>query len=69
MEEFAIALQKVSDSYDDFVIGVMAYVKKKPEHLDDVKKFMENNPKASSSDILKFISDQPDFFEIMHNCK
>ena len=56
MEEFAIKLNNVTDSYYGFIIAVLTYVKKKDSRLKAVDSFMNNNPSALSSDILEFIS-------------
>lgn len=63
MEELTIMLNSVEDSYYDFIVAVLSYVKKKQERYDKVKNFIESNPGALSSDILEFISDQEDFYE------
>lgn len=63
MEAFAIRLNNVADSYYGFVVAVLTYVKKKESRLEAVESFMDNNPSASTSDILKFISKQDDFYE------
>ena len=62
MEDFAIKLNNVTDSYYGFVIAVLTYVNKKDSRLKAVDSFM-NNPFALSSDILEFISKQDDFYE------
>lgn len=56
MEDFAIKLNNVTDSYYGFVIAVLTYVNKKDSRLKAVDSFMNNNPSALSSDILEFIS-------------
>ena len=63
MEDFAIRLDRVEDSYYGFVCAVLTYVKKKNSRLEAVKQFMDENPHARSSDILGFISEQSDFSE------
>lgn len=63
MEEFAIRLNNVADSYYGFVVAVLTYVKNKPFRYGVVEEFMNNNPSASTSDILAFISEQDDFYE------
>ena len=63
MEEFTIMLNNIEDSYYDFIVAVLTYVKKKQIRFDVVKEFIENNPKALTSDILAFISEQEDFYE------
>lgn len=57
-------LNKVEDSYFDFVSAVLIYVRNNKEsRLGVVEEFITNNPSALSSDILEFISEQPDFYE------
>ena len=63
MEEFAIRLNNVADSYYGFVVAVLTYVKNKESRLELVESFMNTNPSALSSDILEFISGQDDFYE------
>ena len=63
MEELTMMLNNVEDSYIDFTEAVLLYVKKKQSRFDTVKAFMDEHPEALSSDILWFISNQPDFFE------
>lgn len=63
MEEFAIRINNVADSYYGFVVAVLTYVKNKESRLEVVENYMNNNPSALSSDILEFISSQDDFYE------
>ena len=63
MEEIKARLNNVADSYQGFVRAVLTYVKKKQSRMDAVIEFMDKNPYALSSDILKYISDQEDFYE------
>lgn len=63
MEELTIMLNNVEDSYYDFIVAVLTYVKKKQKRFDKVKAFIEKNPTALSSDILAYISEQEDFYE------
>lgn len=62
-EEFRKRLDSVPDVYDGFKAAVMTHVKFKESRLEVVNKYMDNNPTASTSDILEYISDQPDFYE------
>lgn len=61
--ELTDRLMRVRDSYDDFVVGVLVYVKKKSSRLKAVNAFIDSNPMAFSSDIISFISTQDDFYE------
>ncbi len=63
MEDFKTTLENIEDSYYGFVAAVITYVQKKQSRFDAVSSFIINNPKALSSDILQFITNQPDFFE------
>ncbi len=69
MEKFAIRLNNVKKSYYSFVVAVLTYVNNKPSRLPIVEKFMDEHPDASTSDILEFISEQPDFYEDAAYCQ
>lgn len=63
MAELKERLDEVKDAYVDFQAAIISYAKKKPERHDKVMDFLKRNPSAMSSDILEFISNQPDFYE------
>ena len=63
MEELRNRLNKVEDSYFDFVSAMIRYAEKKPERLNKLLNFIESNPDAKSSEIIRFVSDQDDFYE------
>ena len=63
MEELYNKLVAVPDSYFGFIMGIMTYVKQKPERLQKVLDFMDSSDTLTSSDIVEFVSDQPDFHE------
>ncbi len=63
MEEFVTRLNKVDDAYYDFIVAVLSYVKRKKGRLETVSRYMDDHPEAGTSDILRFISDQPDFYD------
>lgn len=63
MEQLSIRLNNVKDTYYGFIVAVLNYVKKKQSRYDAVTQFMNDNPNALSSDILKYICDQDDFYE------
>lgn len=54
MEELRRLLLQVSDSYSDFVIGVMAEARYCPQKLGDLIQYIMDNPEATSSDIGKW---------------
>lgn len=63
MDELYERLNTIPDSYFAFVLGIVSYVKMKPSRLDVVLTFLRDNENAKSSDVVKFISEQPDFNE------
>ena len=63
MDELEQMLNNVSDTYYDFVVGVLNYAKKKETREKAVVEYMMCNPDAKSSDILLFVSEQEDFYE------
>lgn len=63
MEELVCLLNRVDDSYFDFVSAMIHYAEKKPDRLRRVLDYIKNNPNALSSDIIKFVSEQEDFYE------
>ncbi len=63
MEELAIRLNNIDDSYYGFVVAVLTYVKKKASRYEIVEAFLNTHPLALSSDVLEFISGQDDFYE------
>lgn len=63
MNELAIRLNEVKDSYYGFVAAVLTYVKKKETRFSTVTHYLDENPDALSSEILQFIANQDDFFE------
>ena len=63
MNELTKMLNNVSDSYYDFVIATLTYAKKKESRMRLLKEFILNNPGTTTSEILSFISEQPDFYE------
>ena len=52
LSELKIRLEKVPDSYHDFVIGTLIYCYKDKATLKKVKKYLADNPDADSSDII-----------------
>ena len=63
MDELKSLLDNINDSYTDFVDAIMHYAKKKPSRLEAVVSFLRSNPGVDSSDVIHFVSDQPDFEE------
>ncbi|MCR4694728.1 MAG: hypothetical protein K5773_05365 [Pseudobutyrivibrio sp.] len=63
MEELTALLINVSDSYFDFVSAMVHYAEKKESRRDALLDFLKSNPNCRSSDVVKFVSERPDFFE------
>ncbi len=63
MDELIILLNKIDDSYFDFVSGITRYAENKQSRIDALLKFLKENPEVKSSDVIKFVSEQRDFFE------
>ena len=63
MEELVCLLNRVDDSYFDFVSAMIHYAEKKPDRLRRVLDYIKSNPNALSSDIIKFVYEQEDFYE------
>ena len=63
MDELMLLLNNIDDAYFDFVSAIAHYAEKKPSRLKKVLAFLKSNPDAKSSDIIKFVSEQKDFFE------
>lgn len=63
MEELTALLNEIEDSYYDFVSAMLHYAEKKTARLNSMLDFIKSNPNVKSSDVVKFVSDQQDFFE------
>lgn len=62
-EELCMLLNSIDGAYFDFVSAIMFYAEKKSERLEKVLEYIKNNPGVNTSDVVKFVSDQPDFYE------
>ena len=65
MDELLELLNNVEDTYEGFVLGVIAYVKIEgnEKKIDMIKNYIIEHPEALSSDILEFITEKTGFFE------
>lgn len=63
MEELLSKLNNMKGSYYAFVSSVAHYARKKPARLEAVLNFLNNNPDATPSDVIGFVSDQDDIYE------
>ncbi len=63
MNELVALLNKVDDSYFDFVSAMLHYAEKKESRQIQLLEFLKSHPDAKSSDVVRFVSEQPDFYE------
>lgn len=64
MKELTEKLNSIKDSYYGFVVAVLTYVNKNREkRFDVINEFLNNNPKAGTSNVLEFIANQDDFYD------
>lgn len=63
MNELSALLNAIEDSYYDFVSAVLHYAGEKESRQKTLISYIKANPGLSSSDVVKFVSDQPDFYE------
>ncbi|MCR5221875.1 MAG: hypothetical protein K6D90_03345 [Lachnospiraceae bacterium] len=63
MKELAELLNAIEDSYFDFVSAILHYAEKKQSRQDILLAYLRDHTNVKSSDVVKFVSDQPDFFE------
>lgn len=61
MKELKKLLKGVSDSYEDFVTGIMAVARHDEGYVDAIKKYIKDNPMADSSDITLFVMGLPGY--------
>lgn len=52
MEELKVLLENVSDSYYDFVQGMLLNAKEHYDRIDEIIAYIKDNPEADTSDIL-----------------
>ena len=63
MKELTELLNNIDGSYSDFVNAIVHYTAKNDSRLERVLGFIKDNPNANSSDVVRFVSEQPDFAE------
>lgn len=65
MEELVAKLYEVPNAYFGYIAGVTTYARKNPNRMATVLKYLNENEVLTTSDVIKFITEQPDFFEDM----
>ena len=63
MKELTELLNGIEDTYFDFVSAMLHYAEKNDSRLNILLGFLKDHPDAKSSDVVKFVSSQPDFSE------
>ena len=63
MESLINRLNTIPNSYYEFIDSVVSYASTSNEHYTLLMCYLDGNPAATPSDIIKFISLQPDFFD------
>lgn len=61
MKELMQRLSNIPDIYDDFIVGIVNYAKRSPEHIVVLNNYMNENDDLRTSDIVDFVMSQPDF--------
>lgn len=57
MDELKELLNSVSDSYDDFVGGMLTYLKNDEENREKMIEYIKNNPDKKTDDILEYMDE------------
>ena len=63
LQKLMVRLEEVSGSYPSFVLAALQYAERNTENTDKLHEFLDKNPTASTSDILYYVSVQPDFYD------
>ncbi|MBO6205587.1 MAG: hypothetical protein J6O73_01490 [Lachnospiraceae bacterium] len=64
MEYFMNLLKNVTDSYDDFVRGVISYVKIPGNEYKQnlIEEYIQDHPSSNTSDVTNYILEETDFW-------
>lgn len=63
MEELYNKLRAIPGSHFGFVMGILNYAKKKSDRVEKLLNYINSNNDLTVSDVVMFVSTQPDFFE------
>lgn len=58
LDKLKMLLENINDSYSDFVIGGLREAKSDEKYADMVIAFIESHPNASTSEIIKFETEE-----------
>lgn len=56
-------LTSISDSYTDFVYGILDYASYKESRIKMIASFIESHNNITTSDLIEFVALQPDFMD------
>ena len=62
-EKLRNLLKALPHSYGSFIDGITNYATKKPERMQNVMNYIEGNKNLTCSNVVWFVSHQPDFYE------
>lgn len=63
MKKLTVLLNNIDGSYYDFVVGILQYAEESPSHIEAITRYITENHGCSTSDVVRFVSLQNDFFE------
>ena len=63
MNELSELLNGIEDSYFDFVSAILHYAEKRESRQTILLSYLKSHPDAKASDVVRFVSEQPDFHE------
>ena len=63
MNELKEALFNISDSYYDFVYGIMEYASGSKERCAQILNYIKSNPQVSSSEVVKYVTFEMDLMD------
>ncbi len=63
MKDLIAGLKEIPGSYVGFVAAVVAYTSRSSEGQKFVKNYMDSVEQLTTSDILRFVSQRPDFYD------
>lgn len=63
IKELIAKLRCIPNSYIGFIAGIVAYTYRSPEGLSAVMDYLDTEEDLTTSDIIRFVSERPDFFD------
>lgn len=63
MDELREALYNISDSYYDFVYGIVEFASGSKERCERILDYIKSNPHVSSSDVVRYVTFEMDLMD------